>query len=129
MIWKYCLLWLGLVVIAVINGAIRQATYLKWFGDLRAHQLSTLTGLILFGVYIWAAGLRWKLESANQAILVGLMWLAMTIAFEFLFGHFVMKNPWSKLLNDYNLAAGRVWVLVLIWTAIAPYVFYRLRTH
>jgi len=129
MIWKYCLLWLGLVVIAIINGAIRQATYLKWFGDLRAHQLSTLTGLLLFAIYIWAVGLRWKLESANQAIVVGLMWLAMTIAFEFLFGHFVMKNPWSKLLNDYNLAAGRVWVLVLIWTAIAPYVFYRLRTH
>jgi hypothetical protein len=128
MIWKYCLLWLGLVVIAIANGTIRQSTYLKWFGELKAHQLSTLTGLILFAVYIWAVGHRWKLESANQAIMIGVMWLGMTIAFEFLFGHYVMKHPWSQLLHDYNLAAGRVWVLVLIWTAIAPYVFYRLRT-
>ncbi len=54
--------------------------------------------------------------------------LVMTIAFEFLFGRLVSGCSWNDLLHDYNLCAGRVWVLVLIWTAIAPYVFYRLRS-
>lgn len=33
-------------------------------------------------------------------------------------------RPLSQVLHDYNLAAGRVWVLFLIWLTIAPWVFY-----
>ena len=51
----------------------------------------------------------------------------MTILFEFLFGHFIAGHPWSHLFHDYNLLAGRLWVLVLLWTAITPYLFYRMR--
>jgi hypothetical protein len=49
----------------------------------------------------------------------------MTLAFEFLFGHFVAGHSWARLLQDYNLLAGRVWVLLLAWVALAPYLFYR----
>ena len=41
-------------------------------------------------------------------------------AFEFLAGHFLFGNPWSMRVADYNLAAGRVWVLVLLATLVAP---------
>jgi len=51
----------------------------------------------------------------------------LTVAFEFLFGHFVMGNPWEALLHDYNLVAGRVWVLVLTWIAVAPIIFHRIQ--
>ena len=60
------------------------------------------------------------------ALAIGGIWLALTVAFEFLFGHYVMGHPWSRLFHDYNLLEGRLWVLVLVWTFIAPYVFYRL---
>jgi len=30
----------------------------------------------------------------------------MTVAFEFLFGYYVAKRPWSVLLHDYNLSQG-----------------------
>jgi hypothetical protein len=56
-----------------------------------------------------------------------LTWLVLTVIFEFLFGHFVMGHPWSSLFHDYNLLAGRVWVLVLIWIAAAPSIFYRIQ--
>ncbi len=127
MILRYAFAWLILVVAAIINGAIREAVYKNRLGDLRAHQVSTLTGIILFGVIIWGLSRLWPLQSAKQAWTVGFIWLALTIAFEFLFGHFVVGHPWSKLLHDYNILAGRVWMLVLIWTTIAPYVFYKLR--
>lgn len=127
MILRYTFAWLILMVAAIINGALREAVYKNSLGDLRAHQLSTLTGIILLGVVIWALSRIWPLASAKQAWTVGFIWLAMTIAFEFLFGHFVAGHPWSKLLQDYNILAGRVWLLVLIWTTIAPYLFYRLR--
>lgn len=127
MLLRYTLAWFVLMIAAIINGALREAVYKNSLGDLRAHQLSTLTGIILFGVVIWALSRFWPLASAQQAWTVGFIWLAMTIAFEFFFGHFVAGHPWSKLLQDYNIFAGRVWLLVLIWTTIAPYLFYRLR--
>lgn len=127
MILRYTFAWFILMIAAIINGAIREAVYKNSLGDLRAHQLSTLTGIILFGVVIWVLSRIWPLASAQQAWTVGFIWLAMTIAFEFLFGHFVAGHPWSKLLQDYNIFAGRVWLLVLIWTTIAPYLFYRLQ--
>lgn len=127
MLLRYTLAWFVLMIAAIINGALREAVYKNSLGDLRAHQLSTLTGILLLGAVIWALSRIWPLASAKQAWTVGFIWLAMTIAFEFLFGHFVAGHPWSKLLHDYNLFEGRVWLLVLIWTTIAPYVFYKLQ--
>ncbi len=126
MIVKYMIAWVGSVVIAIINGAIRERGYKEFVGELRAHRISTFTGIILFGLCVWILNLIWKIQSVGQAMTIGLIWLALTVAFEFLFGHYVMKNPWSKLLQDYNILKGRFWVLVLIWITIAPYIFYKL---
>ena len=126
MIAKYILVWFVLVVVAIINGTIRNEVYKGSLGDLHAHQLSTLTGVILFGLVIWGFSRLWKITSAQQAWTIGLMWLGMTIAFEFIFGHFVIGHSWSKLLHDYNIFQGRTWILVLIWTTVAPYFFYKL---
>jgi hypothetical protein len=120
--------WLGLVALAIVNGALREKTYGPHMEELSAHQLSTVIGLCLFAAYIWFLTGLCRLETARQALLIGAMWLIMTVAFEFLFGHYVAGHSWSRLLHDYNLLKGRVWVLVLIWTAVAPYFFYRVRS-
>lgn len=126
MILKYCIAWIVFPIIGIINGAIRQIGYGKLMAELLAHQISTVTGIILFGLYMWGLSLHWKIQSSGEAISIGLIWLVLTIVFEFLFGHYVMKHPWSRLLHDYNILKGRFWVLFLIWIAIAPYVFFRL---
>jgi hypothetical protein len=127
LMWKYVLAWIPMVLIAIANGALREATYGKLMSELQAHQISTLSGLLLFSAYIWVVIRTWRPDTSKQAITVGLIWLGLTIAFEFLFGHYVVGHPWSKLLYDYNVFAGRVWVVVLIWVTVAPYVFYRLQ--
>lgn len=106
---------------------IREYFYGQSMHELSAHQLSTLIGLILFGVYIRLLNGLCQIESKKQALLIGAIWLVLTIVFEFFFGHYVIGNAWSSLFYDYNLAKGRVWLLVLIWISIAPYIFYRLR--
>jgi hypothetical protein len=116
-----------MVFIAIVNGAIREGWYGKHVSELQAHQVSTVTGILLFGVYIWALVRLWRPASAGHAITVGLVWLGMTVAFEFLFGHYVVKRSWRDLLHDYHLFAGRVWLVVLVWVTIAPYVLYRLQ--
>ena len=123
---KYAVAWLLMPIIGIINGTIRQYAYSNALGELRAHQVSTVTGIFLFGLYIWALTLFWKIRSSAEAIAIGLIWLTLTIAFEFLFGHYVMKHSWSRLLHDYNLFEGRLWVLVLLWVTLAPYVFHKL---
>jgi hypothetical protein len=125
--WKYVLAWIPMVLIAIANGFLRESSYGKRMSELHAHQISTLSGILLFSVYIWVVIRIWRPDTSEQAITIGLIWLGLTVAFEFLFGHYVAGQPWSKLLYDYNIFAGRVWVVVLIWVTVAPYVFYRLQ--
>ena len=127
MILHYTVSWIGMVIIAIMNGVIRDTLYGKRLGELTAHQISTFTLIVLSGLYLWLLGLAWKIPSSNQAITIGFIWLTLTVAFEFLFGHYVMKHPWTRLFQDYNIFKGRIWVLVLIWITIAPYVFYRFK--
>jgi hypothetical protein len=124
----YAFSWIGMVAIAILNGVIREKAYGPFMRELLAHQLSTFIGIILFGAYIWVLMGTCPIESPTQALLIGGIWLFMTVIFEFVFGHFVMGHPWSKLFHDYNLFKGRIWSLVLIWIAVAPYLFYRIRS-
>jgi hypothetical protein len=126
---KYVLAWIPMLFIAIVNGAVRETWYVNYLEELRAHQVSSATGIVLLGAYIWVIIRNWRPASAKTAIAIGLVWLAMTVAFEFLFGFYVRGLPWSRLFHDYNLLAGRVWVVVLAWVTIAPYLFYRLQNE
>lgn len=125
--WKYLLAWFPMIPIAIGNGVLRQRWYGKHVGELAAHQISTALGIALFGIYIWLVVRALRPASGQQAIAIGLLWLALTVAFEFLFGRYVAGHSWRALLSDYDLLAGRLWVLVLAWLALAPYLFYRLQ--
>ena len=86
---KIILIWFGLLLLAIINGTIRDFLYLKKLGEHRAHQLSTITLLILMTIYCLIIFSNWSLTSSSEAITYGITWLLLTLAFEFLFGHFV----------------------------------------
>ena len=128
MILTYTLAWFPLVILAILNGALREKGYRRFMSELRAHQLSTLIGIVLVGIYVWIMELLWPLESSQQAFQIGGIWLVLTILFEFGFGHYVMGHPWEKLFHDYNIFTGRVWLLFVIWTAISPLVIFILAT-
>ncbi|MCK9276360.1 MAG: hypothetical protein M0P57_14880 [Syntrophales bacterium] len=123
----YAISWTGMVILAVLNGTVREKVYRLYMTELSAHQLSTLILFILFGVYIWILTGMYQIESSSQAFVIGGVWVSLTIVFEFIFGHFVMGHTWGTLLQDYNLRKGRIWLLILIWVTVAPYVFYRVR--
>jgi len=124
----YIACWFGLMVIAILNGTLREKVYGPYLTELSAHQLSTILGILLFGIFTWLISGFWKLPSALLALTIGGVWLFMTILFEFGFGHYVMGQPWAKLLYDYNIIKGRLWIMVLTWISIAPYVCFRIRS-
>ena len=125
---RYILAWIGLLVIAVANGALRQATFAKVMPELRAHQLSTFVGSVFIGLFVWVVIRSWPPSSSAQALLIGFIWLLLAIAFESIMGLVLAHRPWPQVLHDYNLMAGRVWVLFLVWLALAPWVFYSFGT-
>ena len=63
----------------------------------------------------------------GETWIIGACWLGVTIAFEFLGGHFLFGRPWNTLLADYNLSQGRIWIVVLVATAVGPVVAARTR--
>ena len=123
----YAACWPGMVLLAILNGTLREKVYGPQVTELLGHQISTVVLIALLGLYLWLLTGFFRIETALQALLIGGVWLILTVAFEFIFGHFVMGHSWETLLRDYNVVRGRVWPLVLIWTAISPYLFFHIR--
>ena len=119
------LFWFFLVAIAIINGAIRVVFFLAPFGDLVAHQLSCFTGISFFLIAMYLFFKNTKLVySPKELLIMGACWTAMTIVFEFGFGHYIMGNSWAKLLADYDFLQGRLWLLVLLAVLAGPSITY-----
>jgi hypothetical protein len=112
--------WLGAVVLAIANGIGREALYAKPLGERRAQVVSTGVLIGVLSAYMRGLQVVWPLPTARAAAAVGAAWTAMTLVFEFTFGHFVAHEPWSKLLAQYDVVHGNPWVLVLLCTLLGP---------
>lgn len=113
-----------MLLIAIANGSARDLWYKKYLGELRAHQLSTVSFLILLAIYIAFIIKRFPPSSGLWALGIGLLWVALTLLFEFGFG-LLRGNSFKHLLADYNIGKGRLWILIPAWLLLAPYIFYR----
>lgn len=116
----YLLAWLAMLVVSVGNGVLREVSYGPLTDERTAHQVSTLTSILLLGLVMWFFLRRRPPASRQAALGIGLLWMGLTVAFEFLFFHYVGGHSWSALLANYNLADGRLWVLVLLWLLLGP---------
>ena len=125
--WRYALAWVGMLVLAIANGALRQATFGMVLPELRAHQLSTLIGSVLMGAFMWVVLRWWPPASRREAISIGLIWVSLTVVFECLMGLVLLRRPVAQVLADYNVFAGHVWVFLLLWLTVAPWLFFRIR--
>ncbi|MEJ2053587.1 MAG: hypothetical protein P8X42_06670 [Calditrichaceae bacterium] len=124
---RYFIFWLPGIIIAICNAILRESLYLRFTDELGAHQLSVVSFILLFSIYVWLIYPFLKVESRVTALLIGGVWLILTILFEFLFGYYVMDHSWIVLFHDYNILEGRMWIIVLFWIFIVPYVVLKLR--
>jgi hypothetical protein len=125
---RYLTAWFVLLAVAMVNGALRELTYGKHVSELAANQLSCVSGIILFGVVISQYVRRWPPASAREAWYIGMFWMALTVAFEFLFFHYVGGQSWEVLLENYDIASGHLWPLILLWVLVAPFLFHQYLT-
>ncbi|PKO34423.1 MAG: hypothetical protein CVU34_08450 [Betaproteobacteria bacterium HGW-Betaproteobacteria-7] len=121
----YLQAWLAMLAVAVGNGVLREVAYGPLTDDRTAQQLSTLSAIALLGLVMWFFLRRRPPASGGAALGIGLLWMGLTVAFEFLFFHYVGGHSWSALLANYDLAGGQLWALVLLWLLLAPSLFRR----
>ena len=119
--------WVAILVLAILNGALREGLLIPRLGEQAGRLLSPILLAALVCGAAWIA-IPWiRPRGPRQAWSVGLLWLGLTLAFEFLAGHYLFGDPWERLLSEYDIAAGRLWVLVPIATLIAPAVVRKVR--
>jgi hypothetical protein len=126
-ILRALIVWFVLMILAILNGLVRNSLIEPRIGEQPAHVVSTIILCVLILVVAWITNSWIAPATMKAAFGVGLLWLALTVAFEFLAGHYAFGHTWEKLLADYNLTHGRVWGFVLVTTLFAPAIAERLR--
>lgn len=119
---KYALAWIPMLLLAILNGGLREKLYGPRVSERTAHQISCATGILLFTLYTVWLGKVWPLPSPGLALIAGLIWLFLTVAFEFSMICLMQKMPLSAALAEYNVKAGRLWIFVLLAVAVLPLV-------
>ena len=118
--------WAGAACLGIANGVTRDLTYGRHIGDRSAHQLSTLTLTAALAAYAQALQRRWPIPTTRAAWRIGGIWMSATVAFEFLFGHYVAGESWASLAGNYDVRQGRLWAAVPLTMATLPAVVHEL---
>jgi hypothetical protein len=114
------IVWFVMLVVASVNGAFREAFLIPKLGDTAGRAISTVMLSTLVVVLTWATITWIHPRSHREAWMIGGLWVALTLAFEFVAGHYLFGKPWGELTEDYNVLQGRIWILVLLTIAVAP---------
>jgi len=98
--------WVLFIIPAILNG-IARGIYAPYTDELLIHQISSVilcTGIFAVTyVFLKHSGVS---GISRQFIYIGLIWL--------------------RLLYDYNIFEGRIWLLVLVVTATSPWLANRI---
>lgn len=113
--------WFTILFVAVLSGGVRERFVRPSYGNLAAEIFGAAILSVAVVVSAFWVTPRWSLSPGWLALL----WLAMTVAFEFFFFHYVGGHSWSELLAAYRFWEGRLWVVVLVAIVVAPFVAQR----
>lgn len=127
MIIKIIFTWVMFIPVAIANGIIREYIYKPIVGDLPAHQISTFIAITAFITMVYFLRKNdFRFLKTSSLLLIGFVWMILTILFEFGFGHFIDNISWSRLLSDYDLSQGRVWMFMLLAELFTPLIVRRI---
>jgi len=120
-------IWLVIMGAETIHGILRSAFISPVIGDLRARQVSVLVGSILILTLTFVFIDRLNASALHQFVLVGIMWVVLTVGFEIVLGRFVMAVSWDRIVSDYNVAQGGLMIFGLLIMLLAPLMIGKLR--
>lgn len=124
---KHVCAWLPIPVMAVVNGALRDLTYAKLTSETLAHSLSVFP--LIVAIVAWARLLAgWSpLANGRAGLRVGLIWLLLTLLFEFGLGA-LRGLDLRVMLTQYDVTRGHLWPLVPLTMGLSPELVRRVAT-
>lgn len=119
--------WFVLIGVEIVHGIARRIWLVPVVGDLRSRQIGVFTGSVI-NLTITALFIRWIHPTrVAMAMGMGILWLLLTVAFELIFGRFVMRASWQRLGADYDLIHGGLLPIGLLLLALSPLIAAKLR--
>lgn len=119
--------WSAILVLAILNGTLREEFLVPSLGAFSAQLASGLILSLVIFVVAYVAVPGFGPVGARGYWTIGGAWLAMTLVFEFSFGLYVQRREMAELLQAYTFRGGNIWPLVLASTLVAPRVAAALR--
>ena len=107
------------------NGVARVLLLEPRFGARWAGVLSAITGITLIQLIARWAILRAGPASRRELASVAVLWLVLTVGFEFAVGLSVDQKTMSELLAKLQPAARTLWPIVLATLVCAPFIWAR----
>lgn len=120
-------IWLVLICAEIIHGIFRALVLVPIVGEFRSNQIGVFTGsaIILAIAYFT---IRWiGAKRPSELLLVSLIWLVLTVAFEVLLGRFVIGLTWERIASVYNVLNGGLMPLGLLCLFFSPMIAAKLR--
>ncbi|NNE99509.1 MAG: hypothetical protein HKN25_10870 [Pyrinomonadaceae bacterium] len=119
-LFKAFLVWLIIIFAEIIHGTIRQLFLAPVTGDFPARRIAVFSGMLLIFI-VTVLFIRWIAPaSAGSLLAIGLMWVILTVLFEFSLGLFVFDYTWGRLFEDYDLSRGGLMSFGLLFLLFAP---------
>ena len=119
--------WLLIVIMAIINGAVREKLLTPLMGSDLSLPISGITLSALVFVIAYLTIPFFGEVKTKVYFFIGLFWIVLTLAFEYLFGHFVVGKPWHEINQVFNIFKGDLFLLVLIVSFVSPRIAAKLR--
>lgn len=114
------LAWLVLAVVMFANGAVRVLVLQPRLGERLARQVATGGGILIVcaAAFLFVRGSA--TPSGSELLKVGVLWLILTLGFEFGLG-LATGMTWPAMLADYDIREGRLWPLIPASALVAPW--------
>jgi hypothetical protein len=106
--------WLMEILVSGFNFfVLMNLVYEPAWGSLVAHQIGMSTRIVYIFIFAYLLLRYVKKYDTKDLIYVGLLWLGLSLVFEWL-GSLALGRPLNEILVGWNVLAGYMWPLVLL---------------
>jgi hypothetical protein len=120
------LIWLAIVPLAILNGALREGILEPLIGSKIARPLSGVILIILIFIVSFIFLPRLKKGTPRIYLIIGLLWVLATVVFETALSLF-MGMSFNEIIHAYNITTGNLWLLVVLFIGFAPTVVAKIK--